>query len=83
MADKLPLVQSRPSLTFGFSVIVSVLLGFFVIYVPDVRNVFGFASNPDLPWIFIAVLVWLLTAISSLPSLPRRLTNESSISFYR
>lgn len=38
------------------------LFGFFVIYAPDVRNVFGFASNPDLPWIFIAILVGLLTA---------------------
>lgn len=71
--DKLPLIQSRPSLTFGFSIIVSVLLGFFVIYVPDVQNVFGFASSPDLPWIFIAILVGLLTAYLVLTLITKKL----------
>ena len=71
--DKLPLIQSRPSLTFGFSIIVSVLLGFFVIYVPDVQDVFGFVSNPDLPWIFIAILVGLLTAYLVLTLITKKL----------
>ena len=49
------------------------LPGFLVIYVPDVQNVFGFASSPDLPWIFITILVELLTAYLVLALITKKL----------
>lgn len=64
--DRIPILRSRPSLTFGFSILVSVLIGFFVVYVPDVQSVFGFASHPDLPWIFLAFLLLLFAGYLAL-----------------
>lgn len=58
--DRIPVVQSRPSITFGFSILLSVLVGFFVVFVPDVQNLFGFASHPDLPWLFLGFLAALV-----------------------
>lgn len=60
--DRVPFVQSRPSLTFGFSILLSVLIGFLVIYVPDIQSVFDFASEPDLPWRFIPILLGFVVA---------------------
>lgn len=67
--EKLPLIQSRPSTAFGFAILLSILLGFFVIYVPGVQGIFQFAefpsdSNPntvELPPIFLPMLLGLLT----------------------
>lgn len=71
--DKLPIIQSRPSLTFGFSIIISVLLGFFVVYVPDVQDIFTFASKPDLPWIFVILLIGLFALYLILVEITKRI----------
>lgn len=42
--EKRPFIQSRPSTAFGFSIALSILIGFFLIYVPKVQDLFGFAS---------------------------------------
>ncbi len=71
--DRLPLVVSRPSLTFGFSIALSVILGFFFVYVPDIQSIFSFASNPDLPWVFLPCLVAILAAYLALTQLGKRI----------
>ncbi len=51
--EKIPLIQSSPSLSYGFSIVLSVLVGFFVIYVPGLQTALGFVS---LPGSFIGVM---------------------------
>lgn len=52
--DRIPLIQSWPSITLTLGIVVSCLLGFFVVYVPSVNDIFDMIEiNP----IFIAILL--------------------------
>lgn len=74
--DRIPLIQSRPSLTFGFSIIISILIGFFVSYVPDVQNIFNFASTPDLPWVFLLFLLGLVCGYLALTQIAKKVYRQ-------
>lgn len=51
--DRIPLIQSWPSVTLTLGIVVSCLLGFFVVYVPNVNSAFDMlAINP----LFIAIV---------------------------
>lgn len=52
--DKIPLIQSRPSITLTLGIIVSCLIGFFVIYVPLINTTFDLVSITPL---FILILL--------------------------
>lgn len=42
--EKIPFIQSRPSTSFGFAIMLSILIGFFLVYVPKLQDMFSFAS---------------------------------------
>lgn len=51
--DRIPLIQSWPNVTLSLGIVVSCLLGFFVVYVPNVNATFDMVSiNP----IFLVIL---------------------------
>lgn len=52
--DRIPLIQSWPSITLTLGIIVSCLLGFFVVYVPSVNDIFDMV---EISPIFIAILL--------------------------
>lgn len=53
-SDRIPLFQTRPSITFGLGIIVSCLVGFFVVYVPKLNEAFDLVSITP---IFILILL--------------------------
>lgn len=51
--DRIPLIQSWPNVTLSLGIVVSCLLGFFVVYVPNVDTTFDMVSiNP----IFLVII---------------------------
>ncbi len=53
-SDKIPFIQSRPSITLSLGIVVSCLVGFFIIYVPYVNSTFEFITITP---IFILILL--------------------------
>ncbi len=53
-SDRIPLIQTRPSITLSLGIIVSCLVGFFVVYVPKVNETFDLVSISP---IFILILL--------------------------
>lgn len=55
--DKVPFIQSRPSITLSLGIVVSCLVGFFIVYVPYINSTFEFISISP---IFILILLGLV-----------------------
>lgn len=52
--DRIPLLQSWPSVTLTLGIVVSCLLGFFVVYVPNINTTFDML---DINPIFLAIIL--------------------------
>ena len=68
--DKIPFFQSRPSLTLGLGIIVSCLVGFFLVYVPNLNSTFELVSITP---IFILLLLGLVLIYGLLTHLAKKL----------
>lgn len=68
--DKIPFIQSRPSITLTLGIIVSCLIGFFVIYVPSVNQVFDLVSISP---IFILILFGLVIVYGILTHIAKKI----------
>ncbi len=55
--DRIPFIQSRPSITLSLGIVVSCLVGFFIVYVPYINSTFEFISISP---IFILILLGLV-----------------------
>lgn len=57
--EKIPLIQSFPSITLSLGIIVSCLVGFFVVYVPSVNEIFDFISIDPIFLLFIIIFIFI------------------------
>lgn len=64
--EKLPLIQSFPSITLSLGIIVSCLLGFFVIYVPNVNIIFDFSPINPLFILFMIIFVLIYSILTTI-----------------
>lgn len=55
--DKIPFIQSRPSITLSLGIIVSCLVGFFIVYVPKINATFELKSVTP---IYILILLGMV-----------------------
>ena len=62
--DKIPFIQSRPSITLTLGIIVSCLIGFFVVYVPNVNTFFELTSITPIYILLLLGLVVLYGIIT-------------------
>lgn len=71
--DRIPLVQSWPSVTLTLGIVVSCLLGFFVVYVPSVNAVFDMVSIQP---VFLLILLGEVLIYGVLTQGAKRLYKE-------
>lgn len=65
--DRIPLIQSYPSITLSLGIIVSCLVGFFIIYVPQINTFFSLSIIPSIFLIFLLgfiVIYGLMTQLA-------------------
>lgn len=67
--DRIPFIQSRPSVTLFLGIVVSCLVGFFLIYVPYINTAFDLVSISP---IFILILFGLVILYGLLTSIMKR-----------
>lgn len=67
--DRIPFIQSRPSVTLFLGIVVSCLVGFFLIYVPYINTAFDFVSISP---IFILILFGLVIVYGLLTSIMKK-----------
>lgn len=76
--DRIPFIKSRPSVIFSLSVVVAILIGFFVCYVPVVSHIFSFG---DLSIIFIAILAGMLALYITLTQAIKPLYKKFNLNY--
>ncbi len=67
--DKIPFIQSRPSLTLSLGILISCLVGFFLIYVPYINSAFDLVSISP---IFILILFGLVLIYGLLTTIMKK-----------
>ncbi len=67
--DKIPFIQSRPSLTLSLGILISCLVGYFLIYVPYINSAFDLVSISP---IFILILFGLVLIYGLLTTIMKK-----------